>query len=352
MQPAEPRHRPPTAVDEEALEELAAEWLARRDAGFADAERAQFERWLAADPRHARAVAAIEAAWAVVNQPRLAGQAEALQRELFIRGRNRQRRQRNRVLAFSTAGLAAAAALVVVFISPRPEPSVVVPPVSISVRPERKTLADGSVVELNAGAEIGVDFSSARRGVRLLRGEAHFAVTHDAARPFIVSAGGIETRAVGTAFAVRYGAGEVDVLVTEGKVAVAHTPEATPPAGSAPPLESVLVMAGAKLTMPVDPAGAVAPRVRQVTPAEMARALAWRGNRVEFSGTSLFDAVALFNRQNQLQLSLGDRSLEDLRVSGIFWTDDPAGFTRLLEASFGIKAEHENADRIVLRRSQ
>ncbi|MGH7956064.1 MAG: iron-containing alcohol dehydrogenase, partial [Opitutaceae bacterium] len=79
--------------------------------------------------------------------------------------------------------------------------------------------AYGSVVELNVDADILVDFSPVRRAVRLVRGEAHFTVATDAARPFVVSAGGVEVRAVGTGFAVHFAPQEIAVLVTEGQVA-------------------------------------------------------------------------------------------------------------------------------------
>src|SRR5437660_1453063 len=75
------------------------------------------------------------------------------------------------------------------------------PSSAVVLRPEKQILADGSVVELKSGAEIAVDFTGAYRRVALKRGEAHFQVAHQS-RPFVVTAGPIEFRAVGTAFAV------------------------------------------------------------------------------------------------------------------------------------------------------
>src|SRR5688500_14994795 len=87
-------------------------------------------------------------------------------------------------------------------------------PTTTVSRPETRTLPDGSVVELNAGAELALEFNSALRRVTLVRGEAHFQVTKNPERPFVVRAGNAEVRAVGTAFAVQLGTGLVDVLVT------------------------------------------------------------------------------------------------------------------------------------------
>lgn len=64
----------------------------------------------------------------------------------------------------------------------------------------------------------------------------------------------------------------------------------------------------------------------RTTAAKIESALAWRMRRIEFSGTPLAEAVALFNRQNRIQLVLGEAELETCQIGGIFWTDDPEGF--------------------------
>jgi ferric-dicitrate binding protein FerR (iron transport regulator) len=79
---------------------------------------------------------------------------------------------------------------------------------------------DGTTVELNGESQIAPNFTPAVRRVRLLRGEAHFIVTKDAARSFIVSVDGVEVRAVGAAFNVRRGSAAVEVLVTVCSVQV------------------------------------------------------------------------------------------------------------------------------------
>ena len=88
-------------------------------------------------------------------------------------------------------------------------------------RYERVVLDDGSVLELYGDTSAEVRLAPAERRVRLARGEAHVTVVRDATRPFVVEAGGVAARTVGTAFNVRLGAREVEVLVTEGKVSVA-----------------------------------------------------------------------------------------------------------------------------------
>jgi transmembrane sensor len=213
--------------------------------------------------------------------------------------------------------------------------------------------------------------------VELQKGEAMFEVAKNQARPFVVSAGGVDVRAVGTAFAVQLGREAVDVLVTEGTVAVGHSNQigrhgnvaktdpsaprvATAPTGALAtaasaadsPLAGVLVRAGNRAVVERTPT-ATAARVAPVEVPEMGERLAWRNPRVEFSGTRLDEAIALLNRvaaaNAGMQLSIADPALESMRVSGIFRTDNVDAFVLLLEAGFGVKVERAGKT-LVLRK--
>ena len=179
------------AISDETLNE-AADWLSRRDRGFSSDEQAGFDAWLSADPSQARAMAEVGAAWKFLLRPRESGRAALVEQEIDALRRRRLRRRRFGAAVFTS--LAAAAAVVFLlranFDHHLPRTDVVT--VARLPHPELRTLSDGSVVELNATAEIAVDFSAARRDVRLVRGEAHFSVAKDASRPFVVSAGGVQ----------------------------------------------------------------------------------------------------------------------------------------------------------------
>lgn len=328
-----------------AIDERAADWLTRRDAGLSAAERREFDDWLAADRRHRDAYAAMEAAWRVVTQPSRRGLGQEVLDELAARNVRRRRRSGWSVVL---AGMAAAA---VAFLWLRPA-SVPVAPVNeltrfaragVIARPERQVLADGSAVELKAGAEFEAVFSEGERRVRLTRGTAHFAVTKDPRRPFVVVAGATAVRAIGTEFVVQFAATNVDVLVTEGLVQVASSTETLA-------ADPVLVSAGRRAVVVAGEKAFARPEVEIVPPAAMANALAWRTQRVEFSGLPLADVIAVFNRVNAVQLTLVEPDLAGLRVSGIYWTDNPVGFAQLIAASFELRVEQPSASVIALRR--
>lgn len=321
------------------IEAAAADWLARRETGLSPEEQAAFSRWLLEDGRHAAAVADLESAWRRLQRPRRAGQATALARAVEARVRRQVRTSRRLTLALGAA-LATAAAVILAFRPSSPGGAIDGGTSALVLRPERRSLPDGSVVELDAGAGIEVAYSAERRSVRLIQGEAHFAVAQDRRRPFVVSAGLVAVRAVGTEFAVQLHPGSVGVLVTEGRVAVEHGP--APDAVAAPVV--TYLEAGDRLTVPTSTS--TPPALVRYTTAERQAALAWRGLRVEFSDTPLGEAIALFNRHNQVQLSLAHEDLARIRISGSFPADDPEGFSRLIEASAGLRADRATPGRI------
>ncbi|MEY2881229.1 MAG: hypothetical protein RLZZ15_3609 [Verrucomicrobiota bacterium] len=218
-------------------------------------------------------------------------------------------------------------------------------------QPARQLLADGSQIELNGDAQVRVEFSPVVRRVIIVRGEAHFEVAHDTARPFVVVAGEVAVRAVGTAFSVRLAPGDVNVLVTDGRVAVDRA-TVDPVATLAQPLAFVakgarVVVAAADLIPSAPP-----PVVVAVSAPEIAEQLAWRVPRLEFNDTPLREAVALFNRHGNVRLRLAAPALGELRVSGIVRADNTPALLQLLRADYGVEAQPRGDREFVLSRAR
>ena len=285
--------------------------------------------------------------------------------DLLIGGLDRylQRRRRRRLALASTA----CAVLVITGVAWFPfrelasTASVSTPIASATIlRPEQRTLPDGSTIDLNAGAEIEVTFADSFRQVVLRKGEAHFQVTKDAQRPFVVSAGAIEIRAVGTAFAVDLGTSAVDVLVTEGRVAVNTAAPSAPTAGTVktslalpPPFAALAVGERIVIEREAPAAGHVVPRVSELSAADVQARLAWRVPRLKFAATPLAQVIAMFNEHavagRDPRLVLAPDAPANLRVSGVLRSDDLESLLRLLAGEFGISAETHPGE-IILRR--
>lgn len=339
--------RKPSATD--TLDAAAAQWLARRDRGLTPAEQDAYLQWLREDPRHGPAVFRLEQAWGALDQLAEWRPAHSPQPNPDLLAP----RKRSRIYWLSTAALAAAAAVALLIFSGAPKSTVPAPRQAIiHPGPERLTLEDGSTVELNTGARVEVRYTADTRAVQLLQGEAHFSVAKNPARPFIVTAGQVAVRAVGTAFSVALAPREVSVLVTEGKVQVAEAGPAPAPAGEAPepaPARGPTVLtAGQQAVINLVTAEPVA-AVQDVTPAQVERALSWQGMRLEFVDMPLGNVVADFNRYNRRKLTVADATTAAILVGGNFRADNVEAFVRLLESSFGVTA-FRHGDDIVLRR--
>jgi transmembrane sensor len=277
-----------------------------------------------------------------LDWPRGVGLVDPVLQEIH---RQVARRRRRRTIALGACALLAAAGAIWQ-LPPRPGPA----RSTIVSLPARQTLPDGSIIELNATAEVRVDYSVALRRVELLRGEAHFQVRKDPRRAFVVVAGQVEVRAVGTAFAVQRAVGGVEVLVTEGRVAIDRPePTAAPALPAAAPLAFVDARSRIVVAISSPPAGENAPAVLSVPAAELAERLAWRVPRLEFSQTPLAEALELFNRHSRVRLVLGDADLGNLHLSGIVRADNTAALLQLLKSDFGLRSEPRGENEIVLQ---
>jgi transmembrane sensor len=284
-----------------------------------------------------------------LDWPASAGAVGDVLSELKVQLKRRRRRQWQKAAGASVALLVLGLVWLGV-VRERPASGASVAASSSVLLPERQTLADGTLVELRSGAKIAVNFSAALRRVTLEQGEAHFAVAKNPDWPFVVSAGGVEFRAVGTAFAVHLADKEVEMLVTEGRVAV-ERPTAAETSAAAAPAPLATVEAGNHVVVDVSVPQIAAPAVRAISKTELSRRLAWRAPKLEFSGTPLSAAIELINRHSAEaeKIQLGDPALADLRISGILRADNIDTLLGVLEADYGIKAEKREGG-IVLRR--
>jgi transmembrane sensor len=336
-----PSESTPASPLPDAIVEAASAWLARRDRGFTPAEQDAYLQWLREDERHGLAVTRLEKAWGALDS--LAEwRPEHSQKPnpdlLAVPHRRFWRR--------SAAVLAMAAVLAVAFVIVKPfdfAPTTV----QVARQSELRTLADGSVVELNQDAEIAVDYSAAERHIRLIRGEAYFTVAKNPNRPFIVTAGGVRVRAVGTVFNVRLQGDDVDVLVAEGKVRI-DPPKPEEP-GVSGALNAAMVSARERTSVNAAVPTPLAPEVFEATTDEIEQTLSWQGMRIKFRETPLDEAVAQFNRHNQeTRIVIADRRIAKLPLGGNFRADNADAFVRMLELTSGVHAELEDG-RYVLR---
>jgi transmembrane sensor len=189
-------------------------------------------------------------------------------------------------------------------------------------------LPDGSSVRLDTDSRVDVAFSHGERRLRLERGQAFFDVAHDAARPFLVNAGPVTIKAIGTRFDVRRDGPTPTVTLVQGVVQVRRDTGQT-----------WTLQAGQQIT----PAPAAAPR-----PANLDAATSWTDGRVVFQGLPLSSAVAEVNRYAVHKIRLQAPAVAGVPVTGSFQTGDAAAFANAVAHLHDLRARKLTDGTIVL----
>ncbi len=195
-------------------------------------------------------------------------------------------------------------------------------------------LTDGSDLWLNTDSRVTVRYSKTSRDVRLISGEGRFRVTKDPKRPFRVAAGPTTIRAIGTDFSVRVkDPAHVEMLVVQGSVLV--------DAGRGPP-EPV----GAGELLIADEAGIDKEKLNSP---ERDRRLAWKDARITFTGESVAEGVAEFNRYHDIKIVVLDPTIAARPLGGTFNVSDVEGFVSGLNITFGLRPDPTNRDASQIR---
>jgi len=325
----------PTTDDER--EDRAIAWLVRLNSGEATADDWRgLETWLAADDSNLAALARVETLWGDLDD-----QAYQLKQELDVReatrvvplaARQRPRRGMNRYWP----ALAAAAAIVVVvggagFVALRGLPA------TYQTAPgeiRRIALSDGTRIDLNGKSRLQVRMGRDARRVTLADAEAAFDVTHDTARPFLITAGDERIRVVGTAFDVTNHDGRLSVTVRRGVVEVSR-PGAAGAAGQA-----VRIPAGYQLVRDDRQPDAA------MTAVDPEEAVAWREHRLVYHDRPLRDVVADLGRAFAVPVQVSPAAA-DLRFSGVLVLDDEEAVVARLQGFLPIEVDRSEG-RIVL----
>jgi transmembrane sensor len=106
---------------------------------------------------------------------------------------------------------------------------------------------------------------------------------------------------------------------------------------------AILLSAGERLTV-------LPHTVTKPTRADPSVATAWLQKRLIFEETPLSEVAEEFNRYNKRPLTIGDRELKKLKISGVYSSTDPASLINFLRSQSSIQVvETENNVRVVRR---
>lgn len=279
----------------QTIRDAALSWFSRAHSGDATKDDLlALERWLASDPLHRFEYDRLADIWSALDalpDPRSRRSTVAtafVSRRVFLGG----------------TALAAAAGIIAVTGVPD---FIASDHYTGTSEVRTMTLIDGSIVELDAASAISLEFTPSKRQILLQRGRAFFRVAKDAQRSFIVSAANGNTTALGTEFVVHVTAEDVTIAVQESAVLVA-----TSAGGVAARLD-----AGETISYGPQGLGAIRTALESET--------AWRRGKLIFEDQPLGRVIADVNRYRSGTIRITDRSLLNLRVSGIFDIKNPDG---------------------------
>lgn len=194
-------------------------------------------------------------------------------------------------------------------------------------------LDDGSTVQLNTDTRLKVRFTRGERRLDLVKGQAFFEVAHDAKRPFLVSAGPMEVRAVGTRFDVRHDGPAASVVLAQGRVRVKENQAQ-----------------GGDWTLSPGQALAMRPGQKpQPSSVDVATATGWLNNVITFQDIALVDAVAEMNRYARAKITLAPGVPVQATITGVFAPGEQDEFVAAAVANFGLVASRKSDGGVELR---
>jgi len=317
----------------EQVADRAALWvLAQEEESWSDADQDEFNAWLGESDGNRTAYLRLRHSWKEADRISALGRShpEALEREEY----------RSALRWYAPVGIAASLMLAVgsaylyrpaIFSSPAEQ--VLADSYATPVG-GRKVIAfgDGSKVELNTDSKVRTSVRSKKREVWLDQGEAFFEVAHKDGQPFIVHAGNRQITVLGTKFSVRRDGEKVTVSVLEGRVRVEDIQNGEAVRSS--------VIVGGDVAISRGPATLVAARSEQ----EVEDTLAWRQGMLSFDQSNLGEIAAEFNRYNSKKLIITDQQAATLRIGGMFPSNDPGAFARLLRDAYGLKVAETSTE--------
>ncbi|MEM8776639.1 MAG: FecR domain-containing protein [Pseudomonadota bacterium] len=316
--------------DTEEILTAAHEWMLRLESPDATAQdQSDFERWLAANPRHRdiydQALTFREALVRMSEDDLEADIAKRSGAERFTALLDGLRDGASNVRFQVAGGALATMAAMAMLASPifdrplerAPELAVSVAEYSSAVGETKIIdLSDGTRVTLGAASAMTSSYSDDKRVVQLASGTAYFDVMADKDRPFTVKAGNLTATALGTSFDVRRGENTLTVAVAEGTVEVGYP--LTLSGNSTSMISTKMVSVGEQVTASLENG------LRSITPIDSDRVGAWREDRLVYTGETLAEVIFDANRYSAVPIAFapGSERLKELRLRGVFRGSD------------------------------
>jgi len=211
------------------------------------------------------------------------------------------------------------------------EPQIIIAEAEIT----RSELPDGSKIVLNRNSTLGYDktFNKKYRRVTLM-GEAFFDIKSDKEKPFIIDAGPVLIKVLGTSFFVNANESEdsIKVIVDEGTVVISNKSDAT---------QEITLNAGDK--------GAFARKnkklFKKVNDDENYNS--WKTKKLVFKNKRLKNIVKSLNNVYFGNIIIGSEEIEGCRITVTFDQQELKSILNVLKATMDIEVKEEKSSIVI-----
>jgi transmembrane sensor len=167
--------------------------------------------------------------------------------------------------------------------------------------------------------------------LRLLEGEAYFAVAHDPDRPFDVDTRLGSVRALGTRFDLLLDERHLEVNMEEGKVLVSSGTGGGQEAVAG--IRATLMAGDAKVTL---------------DSADLNRLENWRAQRIEFDRVVLEEVLKEMSRYTRVPIRAGSAQIGGVMISAVLKTGDVEALKATLKGAFGFRVVEGDGEFVVV----
>lgn len=218
-------------------------------------------------------------------------------------------------------------------------------------------LTDGSKLTINTNSLLTVDFSANERLINLVKGEIFIDVAHDTSRPLSVIVNDTVFQAVGTAFNVKKSFNEsIELLVTNGKVLIAELEAIKPSSKNSSGVKMAMNLhihnaqaatPGDKVVIKFSEATSKQQKL-SLSSEDIKVSLGWLDKKLIFKGKTLLDAMDEVSRYTDSEFIIPEENLRNLKIAGVFKTDDIDMLLNTLAQNFNIQHEKTANGKILL----
>ncbi len=326
------------------IDEEAAVWLVRLDNGnLSKQDKNDLKAWLAIDKRHQVALQAMADTWDDMDEVLNIVNSKSASEKLSILP----------ILTpiLKPLAVAASVSFIAVFMWLNSPEQVQRYSYSTAIGQQLDTrFIDGSVIHLNTNSHVEAEFTTGKRIIKLIKGEALFDVAHDPQRPFIVYAGNRLVQAVGTKFVVQIDSENIEITVTEGKVKLSQVNTGAS-LDNIRALDSKMINKGDVFIAKGEQAIAEqnhAPKLVHLQDSYIQRELSWLDGKLVFENENLADIVEEINRYSDINILLKDEELSRLKISGRFDLDDSRALIEAIELAFNLTSQQIDSNSVLL----